>query len=76
MDCLRPGRGPGSLIAEDGLHPEGGQWYGGPGRAPPTGRLPRLAAHGWCPPDGEVYDQVQAEKAWARQLALFTKALA
>jgi len=34
------------------------------------------AAHGWCPPDGEVYDQVQAEKAWARQLALFTKALA
>ena len=34
------------------------------------------AAHGWCPPDGEVYDQVQAEKAWSRMLALFGKALA
>jgi len=34
------------------------------------------AAHGWCPPDGEVYDQAQAEKAWGRQLALFSKALA
>jgi carboxymethylenebutenolidase len=34
------------------------------------------AAHGWCPPDGEVYDQVQAEKAWGRMLALFGKALA
>jgi carboxymethylenebutenolidase len=33
------------------------------------------AAHGWCPPDGEVYDHDQAEKAWGRQLALFTKAL-
>ena len=34
------------------------------------------AAHGWCPPDGEVYDHDQAEKAWGRQLALFSKALA
>jgi carboxymethylenebutenolidase len=34
------------------------------------------AAHGWCPPDMEVYDHDQAEKAWARQLALFSKALA
>jgi carboxymethylenebutenolidase len=34
------------------------------------------AAHGWCPPDGEVYDQVQAEKAWARMLVLFGKTLA
>jgi carboxymethylenebutenolidase len=33
------------------------------------------AAHGWCPPDGEVYDHDQAEKAWGRQLALFSKAL-
>ena len=34
------------------------------------------AAHGWCPPDGEVYDKVQAEKAWSRMLAIFGKALA
>jgi carboxymethylenebutenolidase len=34
------------------------------------------AAHGWCPPDAEVYDHAQAEKAWARMLALFSKTLA
>lgn len=34
------------------------------------------AQHGWCPPDSQVYDQVQAEKAWARMLALFQTALA
>lgn len=34
------------------------------------------AQHGWCPPDSQVYNEVQAEKAWARQLALFQKALA
>ena len=34
------------------------------------------AAHGWCPPDMEPYDEAQAEKAWARLLALFGKALA
>jgi carboxymethylenebutenolidase len=34
------------------------------------------ASHGWCPPDAEVYDQAQAEKAWARLLVLFGKALA
>ena len=34
------------------------------------------AAHGWCPPDSQVYDQAQAEKAWSRMLALFSKALA
>ena len=34
------------------------------------------AAHGWCPPDGEVYDEKQAEKAWSRMLAIFGKALA
>lgn len=33
------------------------------------------AQHGWCPPDSQVYNEVQAEKAWARQLALFEKAL-
>lgn len=31
--------------------------------------------HGWCPPDSKVYNQVQADKAWARQLALFKRAL-
>lgn len=34
------------------------------------------AAHGWCPPDSQVYNQPQAEKAWARLLALYGKALA
>ncbi len=29
------------------------------------------ANHGWCPPDSQVYDQVQAEKAWARLLETF-----
>jgi carboxymethylenebutenolidase len=27
--------------------------------------------HGWCPPDSEVYNQVQAERAWSRLLATF-----
>ena len=34
------------------------------------------AAHGWCPPDTGVYNEPQAEKAWARLLALYGKALA
>jgi carboxymethylenebutenolidase len=34
------------------------------------------AAHGWCPPDTSVYNMAQAEKAWGRMLALFSKALA
>lgn len=34
------------------------------------------AAHGWCPPDSQVYDASQAERAWARLLATFSKALA
>lgn len=34
------------------------------------------AAHGWCPPDTQVYDAVQAERAWSRLLATFGKALA
>jgi len=34
------------------------------------------AMHGWCPPDSAAYNQVQAEKAWGRLLALFGKALA
>lgn len=31
--------------------------------------------HGWCPPDSRVYNEVQAERAWSRLLALFDKAL-
>jgi carboxymethylenebutenolidase len=34
------------------------------------------AAHGWCPPDTQVYNEPQAEKAWSRLLALYSKALA
>ena len=34
------------------------------------------AAHGWCPPDTQVYDATQAERAWARLLATFGTALA
>jgi carboxymethylenebutenolidase len=33
-------------------------------------------AHGWCPPDSTVYNEPDAEKAWARLLALYGKALA
>ena len=33
-------------------------------------------AHGWCPPDSQVYNEPLAEKAWARLLALYAKALA
>lgn len=33
------------------------------------------AAHGWCPPDSAVYNEPMAEKAWARLLALYKKAL-
>jgi len=32
--------------------------------------------HGWCPPDSAVYNQAQAEHAWARLLVLFETALA
>jgi carboxymethylenebutenolidase len=34
------------------------------------------AQHGWCPPDSQVYNQVQAEKAWAELLELFKTSLA
>jgi carboxymethylenebutenolidase len=34
------------------------------------------AAHGWCVPDSEVYNEAAAEKAWGRLLAIFGKALA
>ena len=32
--------------------------------------------HGWCPPDAQVYNEAQAEKAWSRMLVLFKTALA
>lgn len=34
------------------------------------------AQHGWCAIDSRVYDEAQAERAWARLLALFETALA
>jgi len=34
------------------------------------------AQHGWCPPDSQVYNHDQAEKAWSRLLTLFSSALA
>ena len=34
------------------------------------------AQHGWCPPDSNVYDAAQAERAWSRMMAMFEKALA
>ena len=34
------------------------------------------AAHGWCPPDSQVYNEPQAEKAWGRLIVLYGKALA
>ncbi len=34
------------------------------------------AMHGWCPPDSQVYNEAQAERAWSRMLALFKSALA
>ncbi|WP_226018362.1 dienelactone hydrolase family protein [Novosphingobium sp. FKTRR1] len=33
------------------------------------------AQHGWCTIDAPIYDQVQAERAWARMLALYAKSL-
>ena len=33
------------------------------------------AMHGWCPPDSRVYNEAQAEKAWARLLVLLETAL-
>jgi len=32
--------------------------------------------HGWCPPDSDVYNEEQAERAWSRLLALFERELA
>jgi carboxymethylenebutenolidase len=35
-----------------------------------------MGAHGWCPPDSQVYNEPAAEKAWSRLMALYSKALA
>jgi carboxymethylenebutenolidase len=32
--------------------------------------------HGWCPPDAQVYNHDQAEKAWSRMTVLFSSSLA
>jgi len=34
------------------------------------------AMHGWCPPDGDVYNEAQAERAWSRLLVLLEEELA
>ena len=34
------------------------------------------AAHGWCPPDTQVYNEPAAERAWGRLVALYKQALA
>lgn len=31
--------------------------------------------HGWCPPDSVVYNEIQAERAWSRLLALLKREL-
>jgi carboxymethylenebutenolidase len=33
------------------------------------------AMHGWCPPDSQVYNHDQAEKAWSRMLVLLKSSL-
>lgn len=33
------------------------------------------ADHGWCVPDSPSYDEMQAERAWSRLLALYAEAL-
>ena len=32
--------------------------------------------HGWCPPDSNVYNQPEAEKAWTKLMDMYRKALA
>lgn len=34
------------------------------------------AAHGWCPPDSQVYNEPEAERAWSRLVARYKEALA
>jgi carboxymethylenebutenolidase len=35
-----------------------------------------MAAHGWCPPDSQVYNESEAERAWNRLLARYKEGLA
>ena len=35
-----------------------------------------MAAHGWCPPDTQVYNEPEAERAWSRLLATYKEGLA
>ena len=35
-----------------------------------------MAAHGWCPPDTQVYNEKEAQRAWTRLLATYKEALA
>jgi carboxymethylenebutenolidase len=34
------------------------------------------AAHGWCPPDSQVYNEPEAERAWSRLVARYKEGLA
>lgn len=45
-------------------------------RRPAEVEVYKGAQHGWCAIDTQAYNKELAEKAWARQLALFSKALA
>ena len=35
-----------------------------------------MAAHGWCPPDTQVYNEQEAQRAWTRLLATYKEGLA
>ena len=60
-------------VAQREERAEGDLRQGEPARG---NRSLRGRAHGWCPPDSQVYNEPQAEKAWSRLLALYGKALA
>jgi carboxymethylenebutenolidase len=35
-----------------------------------------MAAHGWCPPDTQMYNAQESQRAWDRLLATYRQALA
>jgi carboxymethylenebutenolidase len=35
-----------------------------------------MAAHGWCPPDTQVYNEKESQRAWTRLLATYKEGLA
>jgi carboxymethylenebutenolidase len=45
-------------------------------RVPAEIEVYKGASHGWCAIDSQVYNKEQAERAWARKIALYGKALA